>query len=189
MQAAPSTVTFSAPALRGNFMGSSSSLQMASRPSIARAAVRHHACFFKNPLIVKAFNAPLIKACTFDKEVTTAYYGSASSIQTTAAHTSGKQHLAVDACTREQRVCLMYALLAVGLFGHILTCCLVQVPIMTEAADKKKVAINGFGRIGRNFLRCWNGRESTLLDVVAINDSGGVKQVGLVCLDVLQLAY
>ncbi len=48
---------------------------------------------------------------------------------------------------------------------------------MIEAAATKKVAINGFGRIGRNFLRCWNGRESTLLDVVAINDSGGVKQV------------
>ena len=42
---------------------------------------------------------------------------------------------------------------------------------------KVKVAINGFGRIGRNFLRCWNGRENSLLDVVAINDSGGVKQV------------
>jgi glyceraldehyde-3-phosphate dehydrogenase (NADP+) (phosphorylating) len=40
-----------------------------------------------------------------------------------------------------------------------------------------RIGINGFGRIGRNFLRCWNGRESTLLDVVAINDSGGVKQV------------
>lgn len=52
-----------------------------------------------------------------------------------------------------------------------------QTPVITEAADVKKVAINGFGRIGRNFLRCWNGREKTLLDVVAINDSGGVKQV------------
>ena len=39
-----------------------------------------------------------------------------------------------------------------------------------------RVAINGFGRIGRNFLRCWEGRENSLLDVVAINDSGGVKQ-------------
>jgi len=39
-----------------------------------------------------------------------------------------------------------------------------------------KVAINGFGRIGRNFLRCWHGREKSMLDVVAINDSGGVKQ-------------
>ncbi len=47
----------------------------------------------------------------------------------------------------------------------------------TVSQQKLKVAINGFGRIGRNFLRCWNGRENTLLDVVAINDSGGVKQV------------
>lgn len=47
----------------------------------------------------------------------------------------------------------------------------------TVSQQKLKVAINGFGRIGRNFLRCWNGRESSLLDVVAINDSGGVKQV------------
>merc|ERR1712216_1110211 len=39
-----------------------------------------------------------------------------------------------------------------------------------------KFAINGFGRIGRNFLRCWHGRESSNLEVVAINDSGGVKQ-------------
>ena len=39
-----------------------------------------------------------------------------------------------------------------------------------------KVAINGFGRIGRNFLRCWHGRANTMLDIVAINDSGGVKQ-------------
>ena len=44
------------------------------------------------------------------------------------------------------------------------------------AQKKLKVAINGFGRIGRNFLRCWEGRENSLLDVVAINDSGGVKQ-------------
>eukprot|EP00192_Tetraselmis_astigmatica_P012287 CAMPEP_0117661226 /NCGR_PEP_ID=MMETSP0804-20121206/7426_1 /TAXON_ID=1074897 /ORGANISM="Tetraselmis astigmatica, Strain CCMP880" /LENGTH=388 /DNA_ID=CAMNT_0005468083 /DNA_START=39 /DNA_END=1205 /DNA_ORIENTATION=+ len=46
--------------------------------------------------------------------------------------------------------------------------------VVTEAT--MKVAINGFGRIGRNFLRCWHGRKETLLDVVAINDSGGVKQ-------------
>mmetsp|Transcript_148849 Transcript_148849/g.361400 ORF Transcript_148849/g.361400 Transcript_148849/m.361400 type:complete len:381 (-) Transcript_148849:147-1289(-) len=46
----------------------------------------------------------------------------------------------------------------------------------TEAKAKIKVAINGFGRIGRNFLRCWHGRKDSLLDVVAINDSGGVKQ-------------
>jgi len=48
---------------------------------------------------------------------------------------------------------------------------------MEVVAQKKiKVAINGFGRIGRNFLRCWEGRKDSLLDVVAINDSGGVKQ-------------
>jgi hypothetical protein len=36
----------------------------------------------------------------------------------------------------------------------------------------------GFGRIGRNFMRCLETRgQDTLLDVVAINDSGGVKQV------------
>jgi len=46
-----------------------------------------------------------------------------------------------------------------------------------NAQQKKiRVAINGFGRIGRNFLRCWEGRSSSLLEVVAINDSGGVKQ-------------
>jgi len=41
---------------------------------------------------------------------------------------------------------------------------------------KVKVAINGFGRIGRNFLRCLEGRENSDLEVVAVNDSGGVKQ-------------
>jgi glyceraldehyde-3-phosphate dehydrogenase (NADP+) (phosphorylating) len=54
-------------------------------------------------------------------------------------------------------------------------------PVRTHAvsvrAEKKvKVAINGFGRIGRNFLRCLEGRKDSLLEVVAINDSGGVKQ-------------
>jgi glyceraldehyde-3-phosphate dehydrogenase (NAD(P)) len=34
-----------------------------------------------------------------------------------------------------------------------------------------RVAINGFGRIGRNFLRCWLGRESSQFEVVAINDT------------------
>jgi glyceraldehyde-3-phosphate dehydrogenase (NAD(P)) len=34
-----------------------------------------------------------------------------------------------------------------------------------------RVAINGFGRIGRNFLRCWLGRENSQLDVVGINDT------------------
>ncbi|MCO5560624.1 hypothetical protein L7F22_014240 [Adiantum nelumboides] len=45
---------------------------------------------------------------------------------------------------------------------------------MAEA--KIKVAINGFGRIGRNFIRCWHGRKDSPLDVIAINDTGGVKQ-------------
>merc|ERR1712099_61435 len=46
--------------------------------------------------------------------------------------------------------------------------------VVTEA--KIKVAINGFGRIGRNFLRCWYGREDTALDIVALNvRSGGTK--------------
>jgi glyceraldehyde-3-phosphate dehydrogenase (NADP+) (phosphorylating) len=48
--------------------------------------------------------------------------------------------------------------------------------VSVRAEKKLRVAINGFGRIGRNFLRCWHGRQNTLLDVVAINDSGGVKQ-------------
>ena len=35
-----------------------------------------------------------------------------------------------------------------------------------------KVAINGFGRIGRNFLRCWLSRGGkTRMDVVGINDT------------------
>merc|ERR1712157_189662 len=42
--------------------------------------------------------------------------------------------------------------------------------------SKVRVAINGFGRIGRNFLRCLEGRDQTDLEVVAVNDSGGVKQ-------------
>eukprot|EP00892_Ulva_mutabilis_P010866 jgi/Ulvmu1/8151/UM040_0048.1 len=47
-----------------------------------------------------------------------------------------------------------------------------------EATSEKKlkVAINGFGRIGRQFLRCWHGRGESLLEVVCINDSGGPKQ-------------
>jgi glyceraldehyde-3-phosphate dehydrogenase (NADP+) (phosphorylating) len=48
--------------------------------------------------------------------------------------------------------------------------------VSVKAEKKIKVAINGFGRIGRNFLRCWEGRTNSLLEVVAINDSGGVKQ-------------
>jgi glyceraldehyde-3-phosphate dehydrogenase (NAD(P)) len=34
-----------------------------------------------------------------------------------------------------------------------------------------RVAINGFGRIGRNFARCWIGRENSNIDLVAINDT------------------
>nr|ABD37964.1 glyceraldehyde-3-phosphate dehydrogenase subunit B [Chlorokybus atmophyticus] len=46
-----------------------------------------------------------------------------------------------------------------------------------ETTMKLRVAINGFGRIGRNFLRCWHGRgDDSPLEVIAINDSGGVKQ-------------
>lgn len=46
-----------------------------------------------------------------------------------------------------------------------------------SAQGKIKVAVNGFGRIGRNFVRCLETRGSdTGLDLVAINDTGGVKQ-------------
>ena len=38
-----------------------------------------------------------------------------------------------------------------------------------------RVAINGFGRIGRNFMRCWLTRENSQLDVVAINDTSDPK--------------
>ncbi|XP_066384204.1 glyceraldehyde-3-phosphate dehydrogenase B, chloroplastic-like [Miscanthus floridulus] len=47
--------------------------------------------------------------------------------------------------------------------------------VRVPAEAKLKVAINGFGRIGRNFLRCWHGREDSPLDVVVVNDSGGVR--------------
>ncbi|KAF6165966.1 hypothetical protein GIB67_012863 [Kingdonia uniflora] len=47
-------------------------------------------------------------------------------------------------------------------------------PVRGEIVAKLKVAINGFGRIGRNFLRCWHGRKDSPLEVV-VNDSGGVK--------------
>lgn len=50
-------------------------------------------------------------------------------------------------------------------------------PIRGETVAKLKVAINGFGRIGRNFLRCWHGRKDSPLDVIVVNDSGGVKNV------------
>ncbi|XP_075516714.1 glyceraldehyde-3-phosphate dehydrogenase GAPB, chloroplastic-like [Primulina tabacum] len=48
-------------------------------------------------------------------------------------------------------------------------------PVKGETVAKLKVAINGFGRIGRNFVRCWHGRKDSPLDVVVINDSAGVK--------------
>ncbi|NJK38370.1 MAG: type I glyceraldehyde-3-phosphate dehydrogenase [Oscillatoriales cyanobacterium RM1_1_9] len=38
-----------------------------------------------------------------------------------------------------------------------------------------KVAINGFGRIGRNFMRCWLTRENSNLEIVAINDTSDPK--------------
>ena len=38
-----------------------------------------------------------------------------------------------------------------------------------------RVAINGFGRIGRNFMRCWLGRENSYIDLVAINDTSDPK--------------
>lgn len=38
-----------------------------------------------------------------------------------------------------------------------------------------RVAINGFGRIGRNFLRCWLGRENSGLELVGINDTSDPK--------------
>nr|WP_199298077.1 type I glyceraldehyde-3-phosphate dehydrogenase [Trichocoleus sp. FACHB-40] len=38
-----------------------------------------------------------------------------------------------------------------------------------------RVAINGFGRIGRNFMRCWLGRENSNMEVVAINDTSDPK--------------
>jgi len=34
-----------------------------------------------------------------------------------------------------------------------------------------RVAINGFGRIGRNFMRCWLTRENSQFDLVAVNDT------------------
>jgi len=40
---------------------------------------------------------------------------------------------------------------------------------------KLKVAINGFGRIGRNFVRCLETRTNSPVEIVAVNQSGGVK--------------
>ncbi|GER49698.1 glyceraldehyde-3-phosphate dehydrogenase [Striga asiatica] len=48
-------------------------------------------------------------------------------------------------------------------------------PVKKPTVAKLKVAINGFGRIGRNFLRCWHGRKDSPLEVIVVNDSGGVK--------------
>jgi len=45
-----------------------------------------------------------------------------------------------------------------------------------HASMKLRVAINGFGRIGRNFVRCLESRKTSGLELIAINDSGGVKQ-------------
>lgn len=49
-------------------------------------------------------------------------------------------------------------------------------PTKEVTQAKLKVAINGFGRIGRNWVRCHHGRADSNLELVAINDSGGVKQ-------------
>ena len=38
-----------------------------------------------------------------------------------------------------------------------------------------RVAINGFGRIGRNFVRCLIGRENSNLELVGINDTSDPK--------------
>src|SRR4028119_1952821 len=38
-----------------------------------------------------------------------------------------------------------------------------------------RVAINGFGRIGRSFARCWLGRKDSQLELVAINDTSDPK--------------
>ncbi|KAI7756475.1 hypothetical protein M8C21_018492, partial [Ambrosia artemisiifolia] len=53
--------------------------------------------------------------------------------------------------------------------------------VKVQTVAKLKVAINGFGRIGRNFLRCWHGREDSPLEVVVVNDSGGVKNLDCGC--------
>ncbi|NET55899.1 MAG: type I glyceraldehyde-3-phosphate dehydrogenase [Symploca sp. SIO2E6] len=38
-----------------------------------------------------------------------------------------------------------------------------------------RVAINGFGRIGRNFTRCWLTRDNSNLELVGINDTSDPK--------------
>jgi hypothetical protein len=42
---------------------------------------------------------------------------------------------------------------------------------------KLKVGINGCGRTGRNFLRCWHGHKLSPIEVVAVNDLVGVENV------------
>lgn len=45
--------------------------------------------------------------------------------------------------------------------------------MVTKTAARTRVAINGFGRIGRNVLRAWLERQdSSEIDIVAINDLG-----------------
>jgi glyceraldehyde-3-phosphate dehydrogenase (NADP+) (phosphorylating) len=87
----------------------------------------------------------------------------------------GDSHVCVTVCVY---ALLLPGLLARSLVHHINN----QVgtsggPRRAPTEAKLKVAINGFGRIGRNFLRCWHGRgDASPLDVIAINDTGGVKQ-------------
>lgn len=38
-----------------------------------------------------------------------------------------------------------------------------------------RVAINGFGRIGRNFMRCWVLRQNSQIEIVGINDTSDPK--------------
>merc|ERR1712014_442639 len=45
----------------------------------------------------------------------------------------------------------------------------VRAATATAAGSSTKAAINGFGRIGRNVLRCWLKREEKPFDIVAIN--------------------
>eukprot|EP00274_Cyanoptyche_gloeocystis_P004475 CAMPEP_0196666834 /NCGR_PEP_ID=MMETSP1086-20130531/64736_1 /TAXON_ID=77921 /ORGANISM="Cyanoptyche gloeocystis , Strain SAG4.97" /LENGTH=422 /DNA_ID=CAMNT_0042004081 /DNA_START=107 /DNA_END=1375 /DNA_ORIENTATION=- len=46
---------------------------------------------------------------------------------------------------------------------------------MVAMTMKLKVAVNGFGRIGRNVVRCLAGRKDSNLELVAVNDTGGPK--------------
>ena len=49
-------------------------------------------------------------------------------------------------------------------------------PLPPDLFMTLKVAINGFGRIGRNFLRCWLSRgDKTGLEVIGINDTSDPK--------------